>query len=288
MSISDYSPLLPNLVPQHLLSRSLGILANCRITWLKNALIDSFVHYYQVDMHEAANPDPHHYVNFNDFFTRALKPGARPIVQQANTLACPVDGTISQMGEITDGRIFQAKGFDFTTLELLGNDQKLASQFAEGSFATVYLAPRDYHRIHMPITGRLQQMIYIPGKLFSVNAKSASSIPRLFARNERVVCIFATDAGPMALILVGALIVASIHTTWAGAVKGQSMQTWQYTDETALLLQQGQQMGHFQLGSTIIMLFAKDKIAWLDSLFENTPVKLGQNIGRFTSIMQPM
>lgn len=269
-----------SLLPQHLLSRSLGSLANCRIPAIKNCLIDSFIRYYQVDMSSALYPDPHHYATFNDFFIRELRPGVRSIVAEANSLASPVDGCISQVGQITQGRIFQAKGFDFTTLELLGNEPQLAQQFNDGTFATIYLAPRDYHRIHMPLTGQLTKMIYIPGKLFPVNTQSVNNVPRLFARNERVICLYNTEAGPMAMILVGALIVASIHTVWAGAIRGNRVQTWQYPQDN-IVLAKGAQLGHFQLGSTVIMLFTKDKVALLDSLFENVPVKLGQHIGCF-------
>ncbi len=202
------------LLPQHLLSRAAGWLAETRIGWLRRALIAWFIRRFEVDMREAAQPDPRRYDSFNAFFTRALAAGARPIDGDPAVLVCPADGSLSQLGAIRDGRVHQAKGRSFTTLELLGGDRERAAAYAAGSFATIYLSPRDYHRVHMPIDGRLAAQTYIPGRLFPVNRLAAERVPRLFARNERLVCHFETAAGPMALILVGALIVAGIETVW--------------------------------------------------------------------------
>ena len=202
------------LLPQHLLSRLAGGLANCTWNWVKNPFITWFVKRYQVDMSEAAEENPTAYACFNDFFTRALKDGARPLADGDEVL-CPADGAISQLGRIEHGRIFQAKGQSFSVLELLGGNPEHAALFQGGEFATVYLSPRDYHRVHMPLGGTLTDMIYVPGKLFSVNQSTAENVPELFARNERVVCLFDTPVGPMAVVLVGAMIVASVETVWA-------------------------------------------------------------------------
>ena len=209
---------LQHLIPQHGLSRAAGWLASTDNALVKNTFIKWFVKRYKVDMSLAAEENPLAYACFNDFFTRALKPGARPIDSAADSIVCPADGAISQLGNIVDGRIFQAKGQDYTTLELLGGDEALAAEFARGTFATVYLSPRDYHRVHMPYGGKLRSMVSIPGELFSVNTVTAENVPRLFARNERAVAIFDTDIGPMAVVLVGAMIVAGIETVWDGQI----------------------------------------------------------------------
>ena len=206
-----------HILPQHLLSRCTGWIAELRHPlWFKNWLIHMFIKQFKVDMAEAANPDPGSYATFNAFFTRALRDGARPLAQA--DILCPADGAISQLGAIEGGRVFQAKGQSFSTWELLGGDAERAAQFADGTFATIYLSPRDYHRVHMPIAGRLTASCYIPGKLFSVNQVTAENVPRVFARNERMVCYFDTEAGPMAMILVGAMVVAGIETVWSGQV----------------------------------------------------------------------
>lgn len=275
--------ILQHLLPQHLLSRLVGRLAECRSPWLKNILISQFIRQYKVNMEEAAADSPQDYANFNDFFTRALRDGARPIDDKAETLCCPADGDISQLGRIHDGRIFQAKGQDYSLNTLLGGDEALSETFRDGSFATIYLSPRDYHRVHMPITGTLRSMTYIPGKLFSVNTTTAESVRSLFARNERAVCIFDTEAGPMAMILVGAMIVAGIETVWAGQVAPppREITTRQYQEtEAAPVLQKGEEMGRFKLGSTVILLFGKDQVDWLEQYEALTPTRLGEALAR--------
>lgn len=273
---------LQYFLPQRLLSRLAGALAGSRIPVLKNWLIKNFIRHYQVDMSPALQADPLAYESFNDFFTRRLKPESRPIVQEAFTLACPVDGTISQLGKIEGGRIFQAKGFDYSLYELLGGSEKRAAPFMDGQFATIYLAPKDYHRIHMPLTGTLQEMVYVPGNLFSVNGATASNIPRLFARNERVVAMFNTEYGPMAMVLVGAMIVASIHTQWADEVTPggkREVKVWQYplTGHSPVILQRGTEMGHFQLGSTVILIFPPEMVAFAPQLSAGSEVQMGQH-----------
>jgi len=274
------------LMPQHLLSRLVGKLANCEMPLIKNTFIEWFVRRYNVDMSEAAEPEPRNYPSFNAFFTRPLRAGVRPIDMSSHTIACPADGAVSQAGPIENGRLFQAKGQWFSAQELLGGDAALAAEFADGQFATVYLAPRDYHRVHMPVAGTLRQMIYVPGDLFSVNQTTAENVPRLFARNERLVCIFDTPCGPMAQVLVGAMIVAGIETVWAGQVAPplRTVITQDYSRAPALVqLDKGAEMGRFKLGSTVIMLFAKDAIRWSETLVAGGPVRMGQPIGVLTA-----
>jgi phosphatidylserine decarboxylase len=273
------------LLPQHLLSRLIGKLAETEIPWLKDVLISRFISQYQVDMSEAADPDDRNYKNFNAFFTRALNEGARPIVSDPQAIACPADGAISQLGEIIDGRIFQAKGQDYSLLQLLGGDREAAALFAGGSFATVYLSPRDYHRVHMPIAGTLQSMSYIPGALFSVNTTTAENVQGLFARNERAVCLFDTEAGPMAVILVGALIVAGIETVWDGQIAPppSGIKTTDYRQSAReIYLEKGAEMGRFKLGSTAIVLFGKDRAQWAEKFAATTPTRLGELLGTIT------
>jgi len=225
---------------------------------LTTAVIRWFVGHYGVDMSEAAEPDITRYESFNDFFTRALRPGARPLAQAE--LVCPVDGAISQFGPLDRDRILQAKGHHYTTTDLLGGDATLAAQFEHGHYATLYLSPRDYHRVHMPCDGRLLRMIHVPGELFSVNPGTALGVPGLFARNERVVCLFEGPRGPWVLVLVGATIVGSMATVWHGVVtppRSGRVREWQYADRS-VQLKQGNEMGRFLLGSTVVMLFPKD------------------------------
>ena len=226
-------------------------------------------------MSEAVESAPEAYANFNAFFTRALKDGARPIADAP--VVCPADGAISQLGEINRGRIFQAKGQDYSLQTLLGDDKALTAEFDGGSFATIYLSPRDYHRVHMPVDGTLRSMTYVPGKLFSVNTTTAENVRSLFARNERAICVFDTEFGPMAMILVGAMIVAGIETVWDGQVAPPPRQltTRSYPQE-APTLKKGEEMGRFKLGSTVILLFGKDKIDWLDKFEALTPTRLGE------------
>lgn len=272
---------LQHLIPQHSLSRAAGWLASTNNTLLKNTFIKWFVKRYNVDMSLAVEENPLAYACFNDFFTRALKPGARPIDSAANSIVCPADGAISQAGNIIDGRIFQAKGQDFTTLELLGGDEALADEFADGTFATVYLSPRDYHRVHMPYGGKLRAMVSIPGELFSVNTVTAENVPRLFARNERAVAIFDTDIGPMAVVLVGAMIVAGIETVWDGQIApfaSREIATSLYPYQN-ITLAKGDEMGRFKLGSTAVVLFANNKIRWDEKFKAGAPTKMGEKMG---------
>ncbi|MES2672801.1 MAG: archaetidylserine decarboxylase [Pseudomonadota bacterium] len=268
---------LQHLVPQHELSRVIGRIANSEVKWLKNLFISWFIKRYKVDMSLAAEENPRAYTSFNDFFTRALKPGLRPMSREPHSIVCPADGSVSQMGKILNGRIFQAKGQDYTTQELLGGDEALAQEFADGDFATIYLAPADYHRVHMPYGGKLRSMIMVPGDLFSVNTVTANNVPRLFSRNERAVCIFDTDIGPMAVILVGAMIVAGIETVWDGHVApiiDRDIQTSLYPFQN-ITLEKGAEMGRFKLGSTAIVLFAKNKVEWEPQFVHSSITRVG-------------
>ena len=275
---------LQHLVPLHLLSRLVGKVAACRTGWVKNLFITRFIRQYQVDMSEALNPDPASYATFNQFFTRPLLPDARPICD-GETIACPADGAVSQAGRIESGRIFQAKGQTFSALELLGGDPALAALFDEGSFATVYLSPRDYHRVHMPCDGTLKETLYVPGDLFSVNQTTAERVPRLFARNERLVTLFDTDCGPMASVLVGAMIVAGIDTVWSGqeAPPPRTVKTTRFDQLPApVALGKGAEMGRFWLGSTVILLFAKGQVSWRDNCTAGSAVRMGQALADIT------
>ncbi|MDO3381045.1 archaetidylserine decarboxylase [Gilvimarinus algae] len=271
------------LMPQHTLSRLAGKLANCENQTVKSRFIQWFAKRYGVDMSEAEREALDSYAHFNDFFTRALKPGARPIDAAPGSIVCPADGSISQIGDIADGRIFQAKGQMYSALELLGGDEALAREFDEGSFATVYLSPKDYHRVHMPLGGQLRQMTVVPGELFSVNEVTAQKVPRLFARNERVVTVFDTEAGPMAVVLVGAVIVAGIETVWSGEVAPlrRRIATTRYGAEAnpQIKLAKGAEMGRFKLGSTAIVLFAKDQVNWRESFEAGTATRMGEALG---------
>jgi phosphatidylserine decarboxylase len=273
---------LQHLIPQHSLSRAAGWLASTENQLLKNTFIRWFVKRYNVDMSLAVEENPLAYSSFNDFFTRALKPGARTIDNAADSIVCPADGAISQLGKIIDGRIFQAKGQNYTAMELLGGDETLAAEFIDGTFATVYLSPRDYHRVHMPYGGKLRAMVSIPGELFSVNTVTAENVPRLFARNERAVAIFDTDIGPMALVLVGAMIVAGIETVWDGQIApfaSRDIATSLYPYQN-ITLNKGDEMGRFKLGSTAIVLFAKGKILWDEQFRAGAPTKMGEHMGK--------
>lgn len=272
---------LQRIAPQHWLSRLAGHASNSLYTRWKNYAIQRFVKKYNVDMTTAIETNPLAYPSFNAFFTRKLRADARPITTQIREIACPADGAISQLGTINAGRLIQAKGFDFSVLELLGGDKALAETFAQGQFATIYLAPKDYHRVHMPLSGTLQSMTYIPGKLFSVNQTTAEHIPRLFARNERVVCVFNTQTGPMVVIMVGAFFVASIHTAWAGPVAPQAGCTITTTlyEQSEIRLEKGAEMGHFELGSTVIVLFPKGCMQWDENLQADSVVRMGAAMG---------
>lgn len=271
------------LLPHHLLSRLVGLAAECRVPWFKNRLIGWFARRYRVDMSEAQVEDLHAYEHFNAFFTRALKDGARPLEAAPDAVLCPADGAISQLGRIEHGRIFQAKGHSFSAVELLGGDAERAAPFLGGSFATVYLSPRDYHRVHMPLAGTLREMVYVPGRLFSVNQLTAENVPELFARNERVVCLFDTERGPMAVVLVGAMIVASIETVWAGLVTPpkRALKSFRYdaAARAPIHLEKGAELGRFKLGSTAIVLFGPEQVEWAEELAAGSPVRMGQRLG---------
>lgn len=279
--MNDKLAVLPQyLVPQHLLSRLIGVVAESRIPMVKNTFIQRFIQLYGIDMSEALESDPTAYACFNDFFTRALKEGARDITTEG--VASPADGAVSQIGEISNDLIFQAKGHHYRLDQLLGGSYEKAEPFKNGSFATIYLSPKDYHRVHMPFGGTLTEMTYVPGKLFSVNGTTAGQVPALFARNERVVCHFDTAVGPMVVVLVGAMIVASIETVWAGLVTPPKRQLFvkDYTEagRQEIALARGAEMGRFKLGSTAIVLFPEGKVKWDESLTEGSPVRMGQNI----------
>lgn len=275
--------LLLYLLPHHLLSQGMHWLTRLEWAPLKNQLIQGAIKLYKIDMRLAAEPDPAAYPSFNAFFTRALAPDARPLDDAENAVLCPVDGTISQLGRIENGRIFQAKGQSFSLSELLGDDVEWCEKFEAGHFATIYLSPRDYHRIHMPLTGTLQKMRHIPGRLFSVSPSTTRVVPRLFSRNERLVNLFHSDSGPMAVIMVGAIFVASMDTVWSGTVAPASrrISQWQYGEKQAVAsvsLERGEEMGRFNMGSTVVLLFEKDKIEWMDGLAADTKVEMGQAI----------
>ncbi len=279
--ISDQIKTWPQYcLPQHALSRLMGLAVHNQNTWFKNWLINAIIKHYKVDMNEAIEPDPLAYPDFHHFFIRHLKPDTRPIANASDAISSPSDGTISQLGEIKQGQLLQAKGINYSLQSLLGNSASLATEFQDGHFMTVYLAPRDYHRVHMPLTGKLREMIFVPGKLFSVSDSTTRTVPQLFARNERVISIFDTAIGPMAVIMVGAMLVASIHTTWEGVVtprKPREIQTWRYSHE--LTLEKGEEMGYFTHGSTVILLFGHNKINWLTKLNAGSSLKFGEQIG---------
>ena len=275
--MSDRLAVLPQyLLPKQALTQLAGALARAQAGGLTTAVIRWFVGRYGVNMAEAAEPDIARYASFNDFFTRPLKPGARPLA--AARLICPVDGAISQFGRIERDQIFQAKGHQYSTQALVGGDAALAAEFQDGSFATLYLSPRDYHRIHMPCEGRLRRMIHVPGELFSVNPTTARGVPGLFARNERVVCVFDSAAGPFVLVLVGATIVGSMATTWHGVVNPPRpgvVRDWRYDDQD-IRLAQGAEMGRFLLGSTVVLLFPRGPLRFNPAWQPGGAVRLGQ------------
>ena len=270
------------LLPKRLLTVFAGKVANWRGGALTHAIIRKFVAHYGVDMAEAAQPGIESYASFNEFFTRALRNGARPIA--AAPLVCPVDAAISQFGPIEHDQIFQAKGHSYSTRALVGGDQVLAHRFNHGHFATLYLAPRDYHRIHMPCEGRLTRMIHVPGDLFSVNPLTARHVPNLFARNERVVCVFETAFGPFVNVLVGATIVGSVATVWHGVVnppRTREIREWSY-DGQNIVLAKGAEMGRFLLGSTVVMLFPQNVVTFAADWAPTRPVRLGEAMGTTT------
>jgi len=273
--------LLQYLLPQQLLSRLVGRLARSRHDAIGKPFIRWFARRYRVDMSEAANSDPLAYANFIDFFTRPLKPGARPLAGDSNTAVSPADGRISQLGDIEADQLLQAKGRHYAVQTLLGDDTEATAAFTGGQFITVYLSPRDYHRVHMPLDGTLTAMHYVPGQLFSVNDATARHVPNLFARNERVVCLFDTAQGPMAMVLVGAMIVAGIETVWRGEVCPATRQAFSINYRSKpwrLQLKRGEEMGRFKLGSTVIVLFGAEAQKLAESLQAGDKVVMGQSL----------
>ena len=284
MKISEAIKIIPqHILPHHMLSAVMHAITRSHSSYLKNFMIRTVIKLYDVDMKDAVVSNPTDYPTFNHFFTRQLKPQARPICNDKNCIASPVDGTVSQLGKIDHNRIFQAKGHSYTVEKLLGDDE-MAKLFKDGEFATLYLSPRDYHRIHAPLNGKLKKMIHVPGKLFSVNAVTTENVPELFARNERVVTLFDTDAGPMAAVLVGAIFVSSMDTVWAGTITppyGKTIRKWNYDKEgTNFSLNKGDELGRFNMGSTVILLFPKDAMKWDETLQAGASVRMGQQIGQ--------
>jgi phosphatidylserine decarboxylase len=282
--MSDTLAVLPQyLLPKKALTALAGKFAGARLGATTTAFIRWFVKRYNVNMAEAANPDVASYASFNDFFTRPLKAGARPLA--AVDFICPVDGAISQFGPIQKDQIFQAKGHSYSTTALVGGDAQVAAEFENGSFATLYLSPRDYHRIHMPCDGTLRSMTYVPGDLFSVNPTTARGVPGLFARNERVVCVFDSERGPWVMTLVGATIVGSMATVWHGQVNPPRLPQvteWHY-DAGKVVLRQGEELGRFLLGSTVVMLFPQNTVAFNPQWAPAKPLVLGEAMGNAPS-----
>lgn len=278
--MSDRSAVLPQyILPKQALTVFAGKIAGARAGHLTTRLIRWFVARYEVNMAEAANSDIASYQSFNEFFSRPLRDGARPLAKA--DFICPVDGVISQFGAIERDQIFQAKGHHYSTTALVGGDAELAAKFQDGSFATLYLSPKDYHRIHMPCDGKLTRMIYVPGELFSVNPTTARGVPGLFARNERVVCVFETKQGPLILVLVGATIVGSMATVWHGIVnppRSRQVREWQYQNQP-VMLKKGEEMGRFLLGSTVVMLFPKNTLTFKADWSVTRVIKMGEMMG---------
>ena len=273
--------LLQYLLPQHPISRLVHWFVRLRVQWLKNLVGRWFIGHFKVNMSEAVEEDITAYSDFNSFFTRALKPDVRPLAAEENAVLSPVDGAVSQAGKIDGDAIFQAKGHSYSLNTLLGNADSWSDKFQNGLFATLYLSPRDYHRIHMPLTATLEHVIHVPGRLFSVNPVTTRKVPGLFARNERVACLFNTEHGPMGMVLVGAINVASIETVWQGVITppaGKRIQSWDYHDK-GVALKAGEEMGRFNMGSTVILLFGPEQVEWVDSVKAEAPVRMGELLG---------
>jgi phosphatidylserine decarboxylase len=283
--MNKFSVKVQYLMPQHLFSKIMGKFSHIRTPWFKNWMIQRFIKKYNVDMSTAVIEDPSAYENFNQFFTRQLKPQLRPITDIPQSIASPVDGTAIQMSRINKNLLLQAKRFYYDLHSLLGGDNSLAELFHDGSFATLYLAPRDYHRVHMPLSGQLKQVIYIPGKLFSVNQLTSECIPNLFSRNERLITLFDTEAGPMAVILVGAMIVGSIQTVWMDhPIRDKDIRHLPVS--TSIQLAKGAELGHFTLGSTVILLFGKNAVSWATEGGTPASLKMGQLIGKVNFLLR--
>lgn len=272
---------LQYLLPQHGLSRLVFVATRVRAAWFKNLLTAMFLRHYAVDLGESEQADYRGYASFNAFFTRALKPGSRPIRDDPAEIASPVDGTVSECGHIEGDALLQAKGRRFTLSDLLAGEAR-AARFEGGEFATIYLAPFNYHRVHMPLTGRLVECIYVPGRLFSVNAVTARHVPRLFARNERILNLFDGAAGRFALVMVGALNVGSMATVWAGDVTPRRRRVVTRLPDAPVALEKGAELGRFNMGSTVILLFEPRRTRWDTALRCGAVLRMGQSIGRMT------
>jgi len=269
------------ILPQHALSAAMERLTRSRCRWLKDPAIRWFARHYRIDLAEARYRSPGAYPDFNAFFTRPLRAGARPLEASAGAVTSPVDAAVSQAGVLAGKQLLQAKGQTFELDELLALEAEEGEAFRGGSFATLYLSPRDYHRIHMPLDGTLREMVYVPGRLFSVNPATTRVVPRLFARNERVIARFETEAGPMALVLVGAVFVGSIGTVWHGTVtppRRREVQRWEYP-AGEVQLAKGEELGRFNMGSTVIVILARDKATWRPDLAPGSRVRMGEGIG---------
>ncbi|HXA36840.1 MAG TPA: archaetidylserine decarboxylase [Steroidobacteraceae bacterium] len=266
------------VLPQHALSRLVRAATRVRIPWFKNLLIRYFLKLYRVDMTEAAESDPFRYGSFNEFFTRALKNGARTVADDPGVIASPVDGCVSAAGTIEHDQLLQAKGRHYRLTELLAA-QPWASRFEGGSFATIYLAPFNYHRVHMPLRGALRETVYVPGRLFSVNGVTVQHVPRLFARNERVLTLFDTAFGQLAVVLVGALNVGSITTVWAGDITPAARRSTSRIPAPPTTLERGAELGRFNMGSTVILLFESNRVRWQSQMHAGAEVRLGQSLG---------
>jgi phosphatidylserine decarboxylase len=284
-TLADYLKTLPQyLMPHHLLSRLMFTVTRIGFPPWKNSLIKWFIRHYGVDMTSAEESDPTQYPDFNSFFTRALRAGVRPVAGDPAAIACPVDGAVSQAGDIKDRYLYQAKGREYSLSQLLAGDSRLVDMFIGGRFITLYLSPKDYHRTHLPLDGRLIKTVYVPGRLFAVNTPATRVVSSLFARNERLINLFETEAGPMALIMVGAIFVGSMETVWAGTVtpsSSRAIQTWCYEHENpgAIYFSKGAEIGRFNMGSTVIVLFGPASVCWSSELQARTEVKMGQGIG---------
>ena len=277
---SEWFVALQRLVPQHGLSRLGSRLAEAKTPWLKNLLIKQFIRTYNVNMDEAISDSLDDYEHFNAFFTRALKEDIRPIDQNKTAIVSPADGTVSQLGAIEAGNIFQAKGKSFSTSSLLGAHDEDSQRFLDGNFITIYLSPKDYHRVHMPVAGELVYSRYIPGKLFSVNDTTTQYVDGLFAKNERLVCIFDTAVGRCAVVLVGAMMVAGIESVWHGHYQPETVTT-NHFKPGEVTLQKGEEMGRFKFGSTAIILFEPGKTSWSEHYNSGTQTKLGELLADF-------
>jgi phosphatidylserine decarboxylase len=275
---------LQHVLPQHLISRFMGAAANCRWLWLKNYMISRFIRRYQVDLSLSLSERLETFPTFNSFFTRALKKEVRPIAVAPDIVVSPIDGGISQLGSLDASSLLQAKGSYFSVDTLLGKQKSGAEAFYNGHYATFYLSPKDYHRVHMPLAGKLLQTIYIPGKLFSVNPIATEMIPQLFSRNERLVCLFDTVCGRMAVIFIGAMLVGKIETIWGLIERSSAIVCRHYSDQEALYLAKGAELGRFNMGSSVILLFEKDQLQWLAGLTEKSAVQMGQGIGRLVTL----